>query len=82
MISDRREIASPKVLVISGLVLLLVLFAAQGLPWRLGYLDLGDISTASVSIASLCQCGSAKSCRFGGSGFGFILHTRARRIIC
>ena len=41
MISDRREIASPKVLVISGLVLLLILFAVPGLPWRLGYLDLG-----------------------------------------
>ena len=44
MISDRLEIAAPKALVISGLVLLLILFAAPGLPWRLGYLDLGSIN--------------------------------------
>ena len=41
MISDRRELASPKVLVISGLLLLLLISALPGLPWRLGYLDLG-----------------------------------------
>ena len=41
MTSDRRETPSSKVLVISGLVLLLLLFAALGLPWQLGYLDLG-----------------------------------------
>lgn len=41
MTGDRNQMISPKAMVIAGLVLLLLLFAAPGLPWRLGFLDLG-----------------------------------------
>ena len=41
MMSNRRVIGSPNVLTIGALLLALIIFATLGLPWRLGYLDLG-----------------------------------------